>query len=466
MKKQLIVSLLGICSFSGLKAQQIPLYNQYYINPFVYNPAYTGLSGVSNAYFINRQQWQGFTNAPVTYALSFDTPIQRDKVGLGVVMSSDQSGYLTRTEVMGSLSYKAKLSDNHTVVFGLAGGLLSNQIDFTRLSVVDPTESTIYDLGSSSVAPNASFGAVYLYRNLEISAAVPQLLARRLTFVNAIDSRTYYTLVRHYLGSLKYTFHLNKEKGISAYPIVLMRAAESNVPVQTEVSAVLDWDKTGWAGVSYRSSSALAFNVGLKYKGLTIGYVYEIPTTSVSGYAGNSNEILVGYSFGKPRKTQDKLDVIIKKLDNIDRQTKEVKSRADSLETRLKTIEFEREEDLKRDLREGDVVRLKNLIFEYKSTRISPASFYILDELINVLDKNPSMQIAIYGHTDDVGSDEYNDKLSSDRAKAVYTYLVEGGINAGRLTYKGMGERKPVMKGTSETARSRNRRVEFEVISK
>ena len=74
------------------------------------------------------------------------------------------------------------------------------------------------------------------------------------------------------------------------------------------------------------------------------------------------------------------------------------------------------------------------------------------------------MKIEIRGHTDHVGSDTDNLKLSDDRAKAVYQSLINKGIDAGRLSYKGLGETQPVADNESVAGTQKNRRTEFVIL--
>ena len=91
-------------------------------------------------------------------------------------------------------------------------------------------------------------------------------------------------------------------------------------------------------------------------------------------------------------------------------------------------------------------------------------SYAELDRLFTILKNNPEMKIEIGGHTDDVGSDEYNLNLSRERANAVITYLVGKGTTADRLTAKGYGESKPEVPNTNDENRATNRRVEFRIL--
>ena len=78
--------------------------------------------------------------------------------------------------------------------------------------------------------------------------------------------------------------------------------------------------------------------------------------------------------------------------------------------------------------------------------------------------QNPGIRVEISGYTDNVGSDEYNQELSENRAKTVYDYLIEHGIDKDRLVFKGYGESNPVDTNETETGRSNNRRTEFKII--
>jgi len=84
-----------------------------------------------------------------------------------------------------------------------------------------------------------------------------------------------------------------------------------------------------------------------------------------------------------------------------------------------------------------------------------------LDAVVNVMKANPDVKIDIVGHTCDRGPEKYNQKLSERRAKAVFDYLVNHGIDPQRLSWRGYGETQPAYPNTSEENRAKNRRVEL-----
>jgi len=105
----------------------------------------------------------------------------------------------------------------------------------------------------------------------------------------------------------------------------------------------------------------------------------------------------------------------------------------------------------------------KNVYFATASTKLLKQSYKPLDELVKVLNDNASLKLKIDGHTDNVGNDDFNMKLSDGRAASVKSYLVSKGISADRLESEGFGETMPVADNKTSTGRSQNRRVEMKV---
>lgn len=114
----------------------------------------------------------------------------------------------------------------------------------------------------------------------------------------------------------------------------------------------------------------------------------------------------------------------------------------------------------------GSRVVLKNIFFDYDKATLRSESVSELNRLKRIMNDNPTMKLEIGGHTDSKGADSYNLKLSRSRAESVVNYLIEKGIPADKLTYKGYGETDPVASNDTEEGRQENRRVEFKVLSK
>lgn len=108
---------------------------------------------------------------------------------------------------------------------------------------------------------------------------------------------------------------------------------------------------------------------------------------------------------------------------------------------------------------------IKGITFKSGSAEILPDSYPVLNKALDVLKKYPELRLSIEGHTDDVGDDALNQKLSEDRAAAVKAWFVEKGVDAARLETKGWGETKPVAPNDKPKGRKENRRIEFRVLA-
>ncbi len=106
---------------------------------------------------------------------------------------------------------------------------------------------------------------------------------------------------------------------------------------------------------------------------------------------------------------------------------------------------------------------LRGVTFDFNQSLIRDDSRPVLDEARDALNANRDLLVVVEGHTDFIGSDEYNEALSIRRAEAVYRYLVNGGIAPERLSVVGYGESRPVADNETESGRAQNRRVELRV---
>lgn len=114
----------------------------------------------------------------------------------------------------------------------------------------------------------------------------------------------------------------------------------------------------------------------------------------------------------------------------------------------------------------GEVVRLNNVFFDFNKYDLKPESYPELDRVVVFLNEYPTLEIELSGHTDKIGTNEYNQKLSENRANAVAEYLFSKGITKNRITIIGYGETLPVDSNDSEEGRQKNRRVEFKILKK
>ena len=115
-------------------------------------------------------------------------------------------------------------------------------------------------------------------------------------------------------------------------------------------------------------------------------------------------------------------------------------------------------------IKAGVQITLDNIFFDFNSAKLKAASTTELNKLLEMLQENGLLRISISGHTDNVGDLTYNQKLSTERAFAVYSFLIKNGIEANRLEYIGFGDSKPLEPNATKAGRSINRRTEITIL--
>ncbi len=127
--------------------------------------------------------------------------------------------------------------------------------------------------------------------------------------------------------------------------------------------------------------------------------------------------------------------------------------------------EFDMNLELK-PMTEGNIIILNNIFFDTDKFELKSESGNELQRITGMMEKYPTLQIEISGHTDNKGSDAYNHRLSEQRAKSVVDYLISKGVAENRLSYKGYGKDQPFTTNDTPEGRKMNRRIEFKILSR
>lgn len=146
---------------------------------------------------------------------------------------------------------------------------------------------------------------------------------------------------------------------------------------------------------------------------------------------------------------------------------KRLKPKEDEIKTVIVGSSLDEKEDsvleVKKDIKVGDRVTLKNINFENGHYYITPESYPELNKLAQYLLRHPNMEVRINGHSDNSGSSRKNMKLSEQRAQTVFEYLISKGVQ-NKMYFKGFGDTQPIATNDNDVGRAQNRRVEFEII--
>lgn len=492
MKKLASLIAVVVVGITGTFAQQVPLMSHYYYNKFLYNPALAGAQSYGQAYIINRNQWNSIPGAPNTKMVTMDGPMRKKNIGIGMGIFRDEAGQFNITGGQVAYRYGINFDEDQVLSMGLSLGFLDNRIDFTKINPKDLDDPVIRNSYENATGFDANFGVNYSWKTLNVGFSVPQIIGNELSYkslTNPAIKDVVYGMRRHYVFNANYDIDLKDEKWW-LQPTVLVRATPG-APLQYDVNAMLSYMHKIWIGAMYRSAYAATFSTGFKVADqFVVGYAYDMAVNTQKQYLKGAHEVLIGYHFGgkqsddpeikkkfkeiddKVKKNSDDVDSlgkeVLKNKDDIKKNTEDIEDNDDELENikqRLNKFEdfMKSVEDgggLK-NVNKGDVYSFSNVYFETNKWDVSSSASAELDNLAEVLKKNPNLKIEVAGHTDERGSDSYNSWLSNKRAVAVNEYLKKKGVSASQLTVKGYGEGTP-----SGNDLAQNRRVEFKVLSK
>jgi OOP family OmpA-OmpF porin len=127
----------------------------------------------------------------------------------------------------------------------------------------------------------------------------------------------------------------------------------------------------------------------------------------------------------------------------------------------IKVADVGVDNDIARQFARDCHVALYGVLFDFNKATLKPESDSVLQRVLAFLQKDPTLKLEVQGHTDNVGSDDYNQKLSDARSKSVLAWIVQHGVAADRLSFRGYGKTHPVATNDTDEGRAKNRRVEI-----
>ena len=164
MKKILYFLVIGLSA----RAQQLPQYSQYMLNQMAINPAVAGKDEFAEVRSNSRLQWVGITDAPRTYILTLQGPIQDKNMGLGMNLYTDIVGPTRRTGLTFSYAYHLKLQKELFLSMGLSAGILQWGIDGSKITLHDEGDLQLLTTYQTTYVPD--FGAgFYLYKKKKLT---------------------------------------------------------------------------------------------------------------------------------------------------------------------------------------------------------------------------------------------------------------------------------------------------------
>jgi type IX secretion system PorP/SprF family membrane protein len=331
MRNKLIITAFLAAIVSGVHAQQLPLYSNYFFTPYIFNPAMSGYSGVTEVVLTHKRQWTGVQGAPNTSALAINGDLSDMKFGWSVYAYNDQTDIVSRSAIYGSYAYHVRFSEKNLISFGLSAGYLNNAIDQSAINVEDEFDPLLNANLNNGGKFDINFGISLRLGDFMLGASVPQLLAPTISYSDNFDSPIQYQLLRHYIVHTQYDLRFQNDR-MKLSPFIVLRAAD-NVQPQVDAGLMFDYTEYFFVGAAFRSSYAVTGNVGVHLtENITLAYAYDFSTSEFAYTLGNSHEIMFRWRFGKSKKDK-RLENEIKKLK--DRQNRQADETEEIVNERL-----------------------------------------------------------------------------------------------------------------------------------
>jgi type IX secretion system PorP/SprF family membrane protein len=501
MKKISQLLLLVFSSVVGF-AQQLPFDNQYMLNTYTINPAFAGENGNIEAFLGYRASWVGIEGAPKLASVNLNG-VMLGKMGFGVSVKRESAGSFEHLYGDLAYAYHLKLADEIYVSLGMEGSLYRNQFDNSKVlsDGLDPLLENVASLQGTTFDAGAGIG--FWAKGFTFGASVKRIIGGRIDY-GGDAQKFFYKPNMEIDGFLSYMIAVGgKPRGRRA------KANADNAPsIRVEPQAMvrytdaqLFWDAAinvmfkdrFWFGGIFRNGGTVGVSVGgALQERIIMNYSYDFGMgNALAAQSSGSHEISIGFLLKARARDRFNRGRTLFLLDGpvnssgpalegkdtrVDQILKDLKAATDTLENykkrtdaRLVILEADVDDLKKRIGQKKDDVQageyeppfiIENIKFGYNSDRLFPSSFPELDKLAKKMTDNPKLEIKITGFTDNMGSAQYNERLSERRAKSVGDYLSTKGVTPIRIKIFGKGQADPIGDNNTKEGKEMNRRIE------
>jgi type IX secretion system PorP/SprF family membrane protein len=290
--KKLLIILTAIGFGISLKAQQIPISENYYMDKYSLAPSYAGNYNAKYLFMGYRSDWTGVDGGPKTVRLSYSDllPVMKN-AGYGGKIIYDKAGIFSQLYILGTYSYNLQINQDHHIMFGLSMGFYRN-----RLNLLDYYNDPKYTIDPSLVSLDinsrlkfmSDFSAVWTWKGAEAGFMFSNISVGDASYK---DVALKYNPLANYQFHATYLYNINEDWDLA--PLVIIRGGKY-IRSQFEVASQVMYLKKFWGSLVFRDPSIFGFGAGASInKGLKIGYNFNFATNVVMG-AFNNHEVTIG----------------------------------------------------------------------------------------------------------------------------------------------------------------------------
>jgi type IX secretion system PorP/SprF family membrane protein len=338
MKKLFITTAIVLSGGIAVIAQQRPHYTQYIINPYIINPAITGIENYTDVKIGVRDQWVGLNGSPKTTYISIHGPLGKNDYrtsatsfevpgenprgkaywenytaaephhGIGLNIINDQTGSFRFFSASATYAYHLGLNPTTNLSGGFSAGITKVSIDRSKHDFngtgdpSDPAVGSAFSGELTKVRPNLGFGLWLYSRDYFVGFAAQQIMPQTISFVD--DNTAILTkgrFVPHLFLTAGYRFLLNDD--VNAIPSLMVKyiKGSSLKEFQPEANLKLQYRDLFWVGGSYRYQDGYAGMIGMNVKNsFNVSYSYDRTNNNIQLNAFNrgTHEIVLGFLLG------------------------------------------------------------------------------------------------------------------------------------------------------------------------
>lgn len=302
MRARLYISFsLFFLSFFSLRSQTAQVYSQYFINPYVYNPALAGVEGHPAFFLMVRQQWLGVEGAPMVSHANWHMPL-RGGIGVGTIFYNDRIGPLERNGFKFSLSYLLNLDRMHFFRFGMSLGAVVRSVDFEELIepgyLFEEQRNFLAPYVDNSTALQGDVGLMYHFDRFNVGISLPELISSAPLYTNTFATPSFSPWNNIIFKAYYRHSFFNDRLAIDPNILYKYSALGNSQYEATMLLHIFHWI---WTGISYRQDAGYIGLAGAKFTPhIAFGYAYGISNSHWAIYSpGGTHEVYLGIHLGR-----------------------------------------------------------------------------------------------------------------------------------------------------------------------
>ncbi len=285
-----------------LFGQQFPFMENYNVNTFSLSPAYAGIHNSKTLFIDYRSDWSGIEGGPTTYQLSYNDKLG-ERVGIGGRFYYDVTDIFKQSLILGTYSYKVKLTDEHILHFALSLGFYRNSINIAKYfndpGYVQDLVLINNGLEKSKIKFASDISVLYTFKGLETGLLFSNIMFGTAKYKN---TELTYKPLKNYLIHASYFIPI--DNAWSVKPTMILRGGQ-NIPVQFEVSPTMTWNNRIWGTLVYRTGGIFGLGLGGEVvEGILLNYSYNMSSNIALNTFG-SHQLSLGvriFSFAKKKE--------------------------------------------------------------------------------------------------------------------------------------------------------------------